>query len=97
MPVLYTTIERYDAANDDHLEFDVAVEFDARMTSRGSRQTWMQPAEGPEFDIEFAEARLLQPVPPGGLTTVELVSLRRWFDANQDAAIEAANDDDRGY
>lgn len=96
MPVLYTTIER--AANDDIEEFDVAVEFEARMTSRGYRATRYEPGAGPEYDVEFTEARFSRPqFAPGELTAIEVSTLRTWFDANYDRAIEAANDDEGGY
>jgi hypothetical protein len=90
---LNTTLIRQD--NDGlPVECDVAINYAATMTSRGWAGSWMEPPEAPEFEIEFLSAEL-DGVPddaPGPLTTIEVETLRKWFDENEARAWERAND-----
>lgn len=89
-----TTLIRQD--NDgDPVACDVTVNFAATMTSRGYPAAWMEPAEAPEFEIEFLSAAFDGAEPsdaPGPLTAIEVETLRKWFDENEKAAWECAND-----
>ena len=96
---LCTTIQR--AANDgETVECDAIVYYEARMTSPGCKartygdpaNCW--PAEAPEFDITFDRVDFDgKPIDaPGPMTEIEAATLRKWFDDNEKAAIEFAND-----
>ena len=95
---LCTTIVRQD--NDgEPVECDAIVYFEARMTARGGRATWTDPGWAPEYECTFSAADL-DGIPhdaPGPLTTLETERLRAWFDTQDQAAWECANDNhDRG-
>ena len=64
------------------VECDVAINYAATMTSPGYPATWMEPAEGPEFEIEFLSAELdgIPDDAPGPLTAIEIETLRKWFE-----------------
>lgn len=106
---------RYSAANDlflgttltrqtaEHgpVECDVIVFFEVDSFTPGYPQTWMQPAEGPEYELAFTGAAFDPPGEPddapGPITTIEVAQLREWFETNHARAAEVANDnfDDR--
>ena len=95
---LGTTLIRQDAAGEP-VECDVAINYAATMTSPGYPATWMEPAEGPEFEIEFLSAELdgIPEDAPGPLTAIETATLRKWFEEHESDAIERANDNFREY
>lgn len=75
------------------VECDVAINYAATMTSPGYPATRMEPAEGPEFEIEFLGAEIeVNDDAPGPLTVIEMATLRKWFEANEARALECAND-----
>jgi hypothetical protein len=95
---LSATLIRQDA-DGDPVECDVVVNYAATMTSPGYPQTWMEPGEGPEFEIEFLSAEL-DGIPhdaPGPLTAIETATLRKWFEDHEGDAIERANDNFKDY
>lgn len=95
---LNTTLIRQD--NDGApVECDVAIRYAATMTHRGYPATWTEPAEGPEFEVEFLSAELdgIPDDAPGPLTVIEIETLRKWFDENEGRAWECANDNLRDY
>jgi hypothetical protein len=95
---LCTTLIRQDNGGEP-VECDAIVYFEARMTSPGYRATWTDPAAGPEYECTFSSADLdgIPSDAPGPLTATETQTLRTWFDAQEHAAWECANDNyDRG-
>lgn len=94
---LCTTLVR--EVEGEPVEVDAIVYFDARMTSRGSRGNYYHPPEAPEYECTFRAADL-DGVPadaPHPLTAIEVETLRTWFEAQDRAAYECANDNfDRG-
>jgi hypothetical protein len=90
---LNTTLIRQD--NDGQpVECDVAINYAATMTHPGYPATWTDPAEAPEFEIEFIGAELDgDPCDaPGPLTVIEIAAMRKWFEENEARAWECAND-----
>ena len=90
---LTTTLVRQD--NDgDSVEVDAIVYFEARMTDPGYRGSYYQPPEAPEYEVTFNSADL-DGIPhdaPGPITVLETETLRTWFDTQEQAAWECAND-----
>lgn len=90
---LCTTLERPDA-DGEPVETDVIVYFEARMTARGCRPSWTDPGWAPEYEVTFSSADV-DGTPGDGqapLTTIEIATLRAWFDAQSARAFECAND-----
>jgi hypothetical protein len=81
------------------VECDVTIHYAATMTHRGYPATWTEPAEGPEFEIEFLGAEFdgAPDDAPGPLTTIEIETLRQWFEEHEMRAIECANDNLKDY
>jgi hypothetical protein len=89
---LWTTIERPDECGDP-VEHDVKVEFTAHQTVAASRACWDDPGYPAEYDITFEGAAFDRANIPGGpLTEAELVTVKTWFQANDDKVWQAAND-----
>lgn len=85
---LCTTIMR------DGLAHDVTIEFSAQCVSPGYPATYMQPGEGPEYEITFEGAELVCPeADDHGLTDAEMDTLRARLLSSHEKAREAAIDD----
>ena len=94
------TIDRRDIVTGETIACDVLIYFDVESYTPGCRATWMQPAEGPEFELRFDRAEFDEEpddCAPGQLTVAELATLEAWFYAGlQDKARQMACDEMRG-
>ena len=77
------------------VEIDMIIWFEITSYSPGYAATWDYPAEGPEYefavtDIEFDGCAEPDDA-PGPLTEAERATLSAWFEANYDAACDAAD------
>lgn len=90
---LCTTLVR-DTVEHGRIEVDAIVYFDARMTGPGYRGNYYHPPESPEYECTFSTADLdgANDDAPGPLTAIEVQTLRTWFEKQDRAAYECAND-----
>jgi hypothetical protein len=91
---IFTTILLPDEFGDP-VEHDVKVTFRAECVSPGYAATRTDPGEGPELECHFEDAELDSKT--GKLTAAEFHTVKTYFAANPDKAIEAANDNFEPY
>ena len=85
------TIDRRDIVTGEIIACDVLIYFNVESYTPASVcATWMQPAEGPEFELRFDRAEFdgePDDCVTGQLTVAELATLEAWFYAGgQDKA-----------
>lgn len=92
------TINRCDIVTGETIACDVLIYFNVESYTPGCSATWMQPAEGPEFELRFDRAEFDEEPDDcvtGQLTVAELATLEAWFYTSdgQDKAYQRACDE----
>lgn len=104
--MISTTLKRKDPDTHDIFDVDIVIDYDAHLTSEGSKGSWDDPGYGPEWeftitkiDLDLGEHHNPSELAEAGgpLTPKEKETIEQWFHHNHERASEIAGDNYNEY